>query len=115
MSCVTSLPNCSGSSSGESSTRVYNEIPTGAINCVNLTFATFAEFDPDTLIVRLDGIVLDPDQYTIGINNQSFTLIVDADDPKALHSPPSHGEVIRVDYTLQGSGGSSPNDCLTLL
>ena len=91
-SCITCLP-------ASVNQRIFNEKPGGAFDCVNLTFTTANKFRSETFIVRLDGDTLDPTQYTIGVDEQSFTLIVDAADAKALNSPPESDECLRVDYT----------------
>lgn len=100
MTCITLFPS--------GNKRIYNEKPGGLFNCVNLSFTTLNKFNPDTLIVRLDGNTLDPDQYTTGVDEKSFTLIVDASDPKALNSAPESDECLRVDYTKKPD-----TDCIT--
>jgi hypothetical protein len=90
--------------------RIYNEIPGGAVDCSNVTFTTAQKIVPGSLIVRLDGVALDPTQYTIAGNNQGFTLIVAPTDPKALNKAPGNAESLRVDYNE-----SAATDCLTLL
>lgn len=113
MSCITCLPNSSSSSS--SADRIFNEKPSGAFDCINLTYSTSNVFDPDTLIVRLDGIALDPEQYIIDVSNQSFTLIVDSTDAKALNTAPCNDECLRVDYTKPSSGTTTSSGCITFL
>lgn len=81
--------------------RIYNETPSGAVDCVNLTYVAAKRFDPDSLIVRIDGIVLDPEQYTVLPDNQSFTLVIDPSDINALSCPPSDSEKVKIDYNSQ--------------
>jgi hypothetical protein len=100
---------------GDGSTRIYNEKPTGDNNCVNLTYQSSNVFDPASLIIRLDGITLDPDQYSIDADNQTFTLIVDNNDIKALHSPLDSHECLRIDYNIPATGSVASNDCISIL
>jgi hypothetical protein len=110
MSCITGLPSCGGSSD---STRVYNEKPAGLFDCINLVFTTSQIFLPDTIIVRLDGVALDPTQYVLGVDNQTITLNVDASNPKALNIAPDNEECLRVDYDVISSASSG--GCITFL
>lgn len=89
--CLTSLPK-------KCRDRVYQEIPGGTLDCVNIDYSTAFEFVEETLLIRLDGVTLDPSQYTVGGDFQSFTLIVDVDDANALNAPPGPSEVLTVDY-----------------
>jgi len=109
MSCITGLPSCGSSSGAE---RIYNEKPGGAFDCLNLTYTTANVFDPATLVIRLDGVTLDVSQYTILPNDESFALILDEDDAKALSEALSNDECLRVDYTIVSSSASS---CITIL
>lgn len=102
MSCLTCLPS--------NSSRIFNEIPDGELNCVNLDFSTSQRFDPNSLIVRLDGIVLEPIQYSVGVDEKSFSLIVDPSNPKALNEAPRSEESLRIDYNTKPD-----TDCLTIL
>lgn len=81
-----------------SAPRVYNETPSGAVNCVNTTYVAMSRFDPNSLIVKIDGLILEPDQYTIEPDMQTFTLVINADNVNALHSPLSSSENIKIDY-----------------
>jgi hypothetical protein len=92
------------------SSRVFNEKPGGLFDCINLTYTTATKFYPESLIIRLDGIALDPAQYTIDINEMSFTLLVNANDSKSLSCPPASDECLRVDYNKKPD-----TDCITLL
>ena len=83
---------------GASAPRVYNETPSGAVNCVNTTYVAASRFDPDSLIVKIDGLILCPDQYTISPDMQTFTLVINADEVNALHSPLCSSESIKIDY-----------------
>lgn len=103
MTCVTSLP-------GSCPDRVYNEKPSGAYDCVNLTYTTAQKFDPDTIVIRLDGNTLDPIQYTLGVDNQSFDLLIDTTSPKALQCALNQDECLRIDY----DPGSS-SSCITFM
>lgn len=89
---------------------IFNEIPSGDLNCQNVTFSTSQPFEPSTLKIRLDGVTLDPNQYIIDASNQSFELIISSLDPKQLNTPPSNEEVLRVDYQTLSS-----NECITFL
>ena len=103
-SCLTILPNtCSD--------RIYNEKPGGLYNCINLTYTTLTAFDPDSVVIRLLGNTLDPTQYSLGVDNQSFTLIVDTTDITALQCPPEAEDCLRIDYDLD----TTSDVCLTLL
>lgn len=93
--------------------RIYNERPGGLYNCVNTVFTTASEFFPTTLVVRLDGVNLDPSQYVISQDNQGFTLIVDAENSKALNAPPENQESLKVDYDVVGTAG--PNNCILFM
>jgi hypothetical protein len=101
VSCLTSLPQTC-------TERVFNEKPTGSFDDLNLTFLTAQPFVFGSLVVRLDGVTLDPDQYIVGPSG--FTLLVDASDPKALNRAPRGDECLRVDYDV-----SAQNGCLTIL
>lgn len=101
--CVLTLPDCPD--------RCSSVEPSGATDCVNLTYTTPDKFDPDTLEVNLDGrqLTLGLD-YTIASDNQGFTLILDPDDANRLIRPPGPNEDLRVNYT------KSPNTtCVTSL
>jgi len=99
------------SSSGECQ-RIYDEKPIGANDCVNLIYNAANVFDPESLIVRLDGITLDPSQYSIDPNNQTFTLIIDTTNIKALHAPLNSEECLRIDYNLLADSSGS---CISVL
>lgn len=95
--CVVRLPKCPE--------RVFHETPGGVINCVNLVYTTANKFDPDTLVVKVDGNVKTPIlDYTIAANNQGFTFIVDPSDGNRLNSPLRPTEELRVDYTPLNTG-----------
>jgi len=106
--CLSTLPNCSG---GGAATRLYNEKPSGLFDCMNVSYTTAQVFDPATFVVRLDGIVLDPTQYTLGGDNRSFDLIVNPTDIKALNKAPDSEECLRVDY----NASASSTGCITFL
>jgi hypothetical protein len=110
MSCITGLPSCKSAAEN----RIYNEKPSGAFDCVNTIYTTAQPFAPDTILVRLDGVALDPSQYTLGGDNQTITLIVDANDPKALNEPLDNEECLRVDYNINDSAITG-DDCITFL
>ena len=111
--CITCLP--SSDSNGNNATRIYNEKAAGLYNCVNITYTTANIFDPESLVIRLDGITLDPDQYTINAGNNSFTLIIEPNDINALNSPLDPGECLRVDYSLSSSGTNTSNQCISFI
>lgn len=85
---------------GASPPRVYNETPSGAINCVNTTYVAAYRFNPESLVVKIDGIILDPDQYVISPDMQSFTLVINENEVNALHSPLCSSETIKIDYNI---------------
>lgn len=93
-------------------TRVYNETPTGENNCVNLEYQAANVFAPDSLIVRLDGIVLDPNQYIIDTNNRTFTLVIDQTSSDALHTPLDSTESLKIEYNKSQNSDST---CITQL
>ena len=101
--CISCLPN-------KNQNFIFNEIPSGELNCQNVTFTTAQTFDPTTLKIRLDGVTLDPNQYIIDAGNQGFELIISSIDPKQLSEPPSSEEILRVDYQTLSS-----NRCITFL
>lgn len=103
--CISNLPSCSGETQ-----RVFNETPIGVYDCVNVDFSAAQAFEPSSLIIRLDGITLDPAQYIINGDNQSFTLSIDAANPKALNAPPHSDESLRIDYNPLPMGS-----CITFL
>lgn len=103
MSCISCLPNTTVN-------RIFNEKPGGLFDCINLTFTTLFKFDPETVVIRLDGNTLDPSQYSLGGDNQSFTLIIDSEDAKALSEAPRDDECLRVDYNR-----SPETNCITIL
>ena len=88
--CLVTLPN--------KPKRLYHQVPSGAINCDNLTFSLPEAFDPDSLVVKLDGNILDPTEYSIAADNMSFTLILST-DANFLKVAPRDTEKITVDYT----------------
>ncbi len=104
------MPNDCISQQGSECTRIYNEKPSGDNDCINLAYQAANVFDPASLIVRLDGIVLDPTQYIIDANNQDFTLVVNADDIKALHAPLDSTECLRIDYNK-----AAESNCISIL
>lgn len=104
MTCLTILPKTCFE-------RIYNEKPGGLFNCINLTYNTANAFNPDSVIIRLLGNTLDPTQYILGVDNQSFTLTVDTTDITALQCPPESEDCLRIDYDLD----TISNVCLTLL
>ncbi len=91
--------------------RIYNESPVGENNCVNLDYQAANVFDPASLIVRLDGHTLDPSQYIIGGDNQSFTLVLDLTSSDALHTPLDSTESLKIDYNKSQNSES----CITQL
>lgn len=93
--------------------RIYNEKPSGENNCVNIEYVASAVFEPTSLIVRLDGIVLDPSQYLISPDNMTITLVIDPTDVKALHAPLDSEECLRIDYNTPGT--VSDDACITSL
>lgn len=98
-------------SGGGECERIYNEKPIGENDCVNLVYQAANVFDPASLIIRLDGIVLDPTQYIINANNQIFTLVIDAANIKALHSPLDSTECLRIDYNKV----QDQSNCISIL
>lgn len=94
---------------GAGTPRIYNETPTGDVDCVNTTYQAANEFDPDSLIVKIDGIILCPNQYLINADNRTFSLVIDPTDVNALHCPLSSSESIKIDYN------SSIHACITSL
>ena len=80
--------------------RKYHEVPSGAINCANLTFTLPEPAEPDTLVVKIDGHLLDPVEYSVGSDNQTITLILaDETNPNFIQEPPRSTEKLTVDYT----------------
>jgi len=93
--CILNLP-----SSGFDTTRlIINELPGGAIDCVNLVFTTANEFIAGTLEVYLDGVRIDPDCYVENVDLMGFTLVLDPTDGNKLKVAPRDTESLRVDYT----------------
>lgn len=99
MNCIINLPrrfNCNEVITADRI--VLNEIPTGDLNCSNLDFVTNNEFLSDTIEVFLDGRKLDTVDYTVGLDNQSFTLVLDPNNNNSLNKPPRYNEIISVNY-----------------
>jgi len=100
MGCIISLPMGVGcpSQALTSDSFVFNEIPSEPKNCSNINFTTQQEFISDTIEVFIDGKKLDSSDFTVGIDNQSFSLIIDPSDRNGLTKPPSSDEIISVNY-----------------
>jgi hypothetical protein len=71
--------------------RIYNEIPSGPINGSNATFTTAFDFEPETVVVIVNGVEQKPgllyDYVTVGTK----TII--------LNFSPNTGESVTVNYT----------------
>lgn len=79
---------------------VIGEIPGGLKNCVNLVFTTSFEFIPGTLQVFLSGLRLESGvDYTEAVNNQGFTILIDASNRSRLNKPPLDSESFTVNYS----------------
>ena len=78
--------------------RVYGEPPIGAKNNVNLSYQTTSPFIPGSLAVYLSGDRLRNDDFISGVDNQSFTLVLNPNDPTRLSAPPQQDESFVVDY-----------------
>lgn len=78
--------------------RVYGESPLGAKDNVNLTYQTSSPFIPGSLAVYLSGDRIRNDDFTPGLDNQSFTLILNPYDPTRLNAPPQQDESLVIDY-----------------
>ena len=67
------------------------ETPGGAIDCVNQSFTLSNRICEHSLLkVTLDGVIIDPDFVTVGLDLQSFTL--------SLNKAPQKNEVLRAYY-----------------
>jgi uncharacterized protein YaiE (UPF0345 family) len=79
---------------------VIGEIPGGSRNCVNLAFTTSFEFIPGSLQVFLGGLRLEPGlDYTESVNNQGFTILINASDRNRLNKAPLGSESFLVNYS----------------
>lgn len=79
---------------------VIGEIPGGLKNCMNLVFSTSFEFIPGTLQVFLGGLRLESGvDYTEAVNNQGFTISINASDRTRLNKPPLDSESFTVNYS----------------
>ena len=80
---------------------VFNEIPTGAINGVNLSFRTANKFLTGKVQAWLNGVQLigiGPDKNFIEhVDFQGFTLIISS-GPNGLNRAPQQNELMTVAY-----------------
>ena len=102
MSCVAMIPSSNGLTADSF---VFNEIPSGAINCQNTLYSTASKFKSGTLLIKVDGYTLDETNYLVGIDNQSFSLIINPADSNGLNKPLSPNERLRVDYIKDTATG----------
>ena len=78
---------------------VITEFPGGDINCSNVDFTTSVPFVANSLEVFLGGRRLTGGlDYTVGVDLQSFKLIIDPDDHKRLNEPPDGSEDLVVSF-----------------
>lgn len=106
MSCINALPGCS-------ETRVRQETPSGATDCVNLSYTTAFAFKAGSLEVYVDGRRLAKAlDFTEDAGLQGFTIQIPALDPlyNRLNKPLGQREEIRVDYSK-----SNISNCITVL
>ena len=93
--CITSMPF--------KSTLIINERPPEPTDCTRLTFSTLNKFDPKAIDVKLNGRSLTigaGNDFTLGVDNKSFTLLIDSNDPTRLKEAPESTEEILVTYCL---------------
>lgn len=108
MSCVNVLPK----DQIDTGIFVKGEIPTGDIDCSNLDFETSCEFIPSTLEVFIDGVQKQRGvDYSVNVNNKSFTFILQADNGNGLNSPPESTEVVTVNYIK----ASNSSGCVSVI
>ena len=77
---------------------IKNEIPPESPNCSRLDFTTSKEFLPASLEIFMDGTKLNLNDYSIGGDNQSFSIILAPNDPNGIDKAPADDEVIEVNY-----------------
>lgn len=77
---------------------VTGEDPSGLKNNQNLAYQTENEFIPGSLKVYLSGLRLANVDFTTGVDNKSFTLILNPNDPDRLNCPPQQDETLIIDY-----------------
>lgn len=59
--------------SGDSA-KVYNQKPLGAIDGMNAIYTALSPFQPDTLVVIIDGLSMEPIEDYIILNNTTIQL-----------------------------------------
>ncbi len=101
MSCITRLPACD--SGIKLADIVLAEEPIGDKNGLNVFYQTTHPFILGTLKVKIDGRELIDDDIVVGSNNQSFELVIDANNRKRFKKPLCDEE-LRVDYIRSSSG-----------
>lgn len=101
MTCVLMIPG----QQFTSDSFVFNETPIGANNCSNLFYATAYPFISDTIKIRIDGKNIDPIDYQIGPDNQSFTLVLDPTNSDRLNRPLRANESLKIDYIKKPASG----------